>query len=485
MKRFALFATLCSCIGLHAAAKDGYRVQVKFNDAPDSMLYLVHYYAKPFPTVFKSDSLRLDKNGQGVFTGKEKIDGGMYGLMLADRATFVEMVLNNGDDVNLQVGARSEMPKSISFKNSPENEDNQKYSVYMSGIAEAHQKELEELKSAKNKADSTAMREKISATLNKAQTYRTDYIKAHPERLLAKMFRAVDGIKAPEGTHYLQDGKTVDSTYAYRYMKEHYWDNFDLKDGRMVYTPLYEERLSNYLDNWVIPVPDSMIKDVDWLLEAARGSGPLFNYTLSYLSNYSQDSRVMGMDKLYVHLVKNYYMKGDATWMSNDLLEKHIKRMNEIEPNLIGNLAYDIKMKDTSGQKDVSLYGIKAKYKLLVIWEPTCGHCMKEIPMVDSVYRAAQLKKRGVQIVGVCSEVNEKAWKEFIAKHKLDDWTHIYDPEHKSIYKSKYDVYATPTMYLLNERNIIVGKKIDHSNIATLVEMLDKQEAESKKLSNK
>jgi thiol-disulfide isomerase/thioredoxin len=303
--------------------------------------------------------------------------------------------------------------------------------------------------------------------------------------MLTKIFRALDAVKAPEGKHFLEDGKTEDSTYAYRYLKAHYWDNFDLKDGRMINTPLYDDRLNGYFERWVIQIPDSVIKDADWILGETRGTGDLFNYTLSFLSNYGQNSHVMGMDKLYVHIVKNYYMKGDATWMSNDLLEKHIKRMTEIEPNLIGNLGYDITMKDTSGKKDVTVSQIKAKYKLLVIWEPTCGHCMKEIPQIDSMYKAANLKAKGVKIIGICSEVNEKAWKEFIVKNQLNDWVHLYDPEHRSIYKSKYDVYSTPTIYLLDEKGIIVGKRIDHSNIASLVDMLEKQEAAKKKVSNK
>jgi hypothetical protein len=45
-----------------------------------------------------------------------------------------------------------------------------------------------------------------------------------------------------------------------------------------------------------------------------------------------------------------------------------------------------------------------------------------------------------------------------------------------SDWRSKFDVYSTPTIYLLDEKKIIRGKRLDHSNIASLVEMLERKE---------
>jgi hypothetical protein len=52
----------------------------------------------------------------------------------------------------------------------------------------------------------------------------------------------------------------------------------------------------------------------------------------------------MGMDEVFVYMVENYYMKGDAYWLDNDGLQKYYDRAAKIAPNLIGNLAPEIKM---------------------------------------------------------------------------------------------------------------------------------------------
>jgi hypothetical protein len=63
-----------------------------------------------------------------------------------------------------------------------------------------------------------------------------------------------------------------------------------------------------------------------------------------------------------------------------------------------------------------------------------------------------------------------------VKRYKLEDWMTTWDPEHVGDWRSKYDVYSTPTIYLLDEKKIIRGKRLDHSNIAGLVEMLEKKE---------
>jgi len=186
------------------------------------------------------------------------------------------------------------------------------------------------------------------------------------------------------------------------------------------------------------------------------------------------------MDEAFVYLVENYYMKGDATWLSSEELSKYTDRAMKIAPNVIGNLAPEIKVPNVTAKKDESLLNLKAKYTLLVFYSPSCGHCQKELPELDSLYRAV-LKGKGLKVFTVATEGSEKAITDFIAKNKLEDWTNTWDPDHVGDWRGKYDVYSTPTIYLLNEKKIIKGKRIDHSNIAGLVEMIEKKEKADKK----
>jgi thiol-disulfide isomerase/thioredoxin len=484
MKKILSIGLLLSSFFYQAAAKDGFKIQIKFKDLKDSSFFLAHYFAKPLPTIYKTDSGKLDKTGASVLKSDKKITGGMYLIMLSDRKTYFEFLLNNGDDLVITVENSKDLPsKGLTIQNSADNEAFIGYEEFVRVVGEEHQELMSKLSKAKNSIDSTAIQSKMNDKMKSLVAYRNDYSAKNPNSLLAKIFKGLELPKVPEGKHYLPDGKE-DKDYAYRFYKAHYWDNFDLKESRLINTPIYDARITEYFEKLVIPMPDSVIKDMDWILEQTRGTGDLFNYTLSWLATFTQESKIMGMDKAYVHLFDTYYEKGDAAWLSADLLEKHRQHANDLRHNLIGKLGYDISMIDTSGNP-VTVSKIQAKYKLIVIWDPTCGHCMKEVPALDSTYKADKLKARGVKLIGICAENLEKPWKEFIIKHRLSDWIHIHDPERKSNYKSMYNARVNPTIYLLDEKGIIRGKTIDHTNITSLIDMLEREEAETKKKSSK
>jgi thiol-disulfide isomerase/thioredoxin len=120
------------------------------------------------------------------------------------------------------------------------------------------------------------------------------------------------------------------------------------------------------------------------------------------------------------------------------------------------------------------LGSFKAKYTVVVFYSPTCGHCQHEIPLLDSAYKA-DLKAKGVKIFTVSTEGDQKAITDFIKKNHIDEWTNTWNPDNTSDYHSKYDVYSTPTIYLLDEKKIIRGKRLDHSNIGGLIDMLNRK----------
>ena len=486
MKRILSVTLLLASMAFTAKAKDGYKISVKFGDFRDSMVYLLHYYAKPMPTIYKTDSARMDKNGVAVLQSNRNTLGGIYIILTADRKKYFEFLLNNGDEMSVTVNAKGRTEGALEdmvYKNSPENERFIAYMNFLKGFGAEQQKLQSDFAAAKNKADSAELRRKIATSGKQLTEYRHNYADKYPGTLLASIFNALDVPQIPEGLHKLPNGE-IDSSFSYNYYKAHFWDKFDFRDDRLIHTPIYDAKLDEYINKLVIPYVDSMEKEADWLLKKTRGTKELFKYTLHWLTYNAESSKVMGMDELFVYLVENYHMKGDADWLGNDDLQKYIKRVREIAPNVIGNVAPEIKMQDISG-KPAPLSAVKAKYTVVVFWEPSCGHCQKEVPALDSVYKAV-LKDKGVKIYAVRTDDPVEQWQDFIKKHKgMEEWTNVYDPEHRSNYHSDYDVKTTPTIYLLDEKKIIRGKRLDHSNINDVINMLERKEKASAKNAGK
>ncbi len=484
MKRSTLITLFCLlAFSLASEAKDGYKIHLKLSNAKTDVVYLCHYYGKPGPTIYKRDSAKL-RNGVAEFNSVDPaFVGGIFIMLFTDTAAKksynFDFLLNKGDDMIITADV-NKLPDDVKFKNTPENERFTEYVAYLKKYGERQKAIEKEYNEAKTTADTAAARKKAVAASKELNKYREDYAAKYPGSLLANIFMAMKTPEVPEGDHFLEDGKTKDSTFAYKYYKAHFWDGFNFQDDRLIYTPIYDSKIEEYITKEVLQYPDSLEHEADMLVKKTRGTKDMFKYTLWWLTRNVENSKVMGIDEVFVYLVENYYMKGDAFWLSDTDLKKYTDRVQKIAPNVIGNVAPEVKVQNVmTGKKGESLHGIKANYTLLVFYSPDCGHCQHEIPLLDSAYEAS-LKDKGVKIMTVATEGEEQKIKDFITKHKLEKWTNCWDPEHLGDWRGKYDVYSTPTIYLMDDRKIIRGKRLDHSNIGSVIEMTERKKAKKK-----
>lgn len=439
----------------------GYHITLHVNGYRDTDVYLGNYFGKQ---TYLADTARLNGNGTTVFQGKEKLPGGIYFVLLPDKQKYFEILIDRQQDFEISADT-SDLMHKISFHHSEDNELFYRYNRFLAG-------RQQEINAAKEKGeDSVKIKSLEKETGEQVQQYRKDYVRDHPQTMLAMIFRLMEEPvipPIPKDSHVKED-----STFAYRYYKTHFWDHVNFSDERMLRTPILEARLSKYFSQLVYPVPDSVNMEADRLIARAKANKEVFKFVLWWLTHTYEASPYMGMDAVFVHLVEKYYIPGDAWWLTKDQLDKIIKRAYEIAPNLIGQKAPDLALKD-AGMEPVSLYGTRARYTLLVFWDPTCGHCQKEIPVLDSLYEK-NWKSRNVKIFGVRTGGTKDEWLKFIKDHHLEDWINTWDPDEQSNYHRLYDVYSTPLIYVLDENKKILAKRLDPEQVNGFLERRIKQ----------
>lgn len=284
--------------------------------------------------------------------------------------------------------------------------------------------------------------------------------------MLASFFYSMKRPEAPPVP--IINGKP-DSAYPYRYVKDNWWSGVSFTDESLVRTPFFEQKLDEYLKYYVIPDVDSTINDINYLLLLSRDCKPMFQYLLGKFTDKYINPEFMGQDKVFLFLFDKYYSKGDTLWLNEKQRKYIFDRAYSLMANQLGEPAAELKLLDTARQP-VSLYGINSPYTFVVFWDPNCGHCKETVPRVDSIYRA-KWKEQGVKIVGVnIDDAANDAWKKFIVEHKLEGWVHMYQPKEVKEDEAKrgianfrqlYDVYKTPTLYLLDGTKRIIGKMLD------------------------
>jgi len=177
----------------------------------------------------------------------------------------------------------------------------------------------------------------------------------------------------------------------------------------------------------------------------------------SYLINRSINSRIMGMDALFVDIARDYYLSGKASWTDSTTLAQIKENVIFFEQNLIGLPARNLRMETFDGLP-YFLCQNESKYTILLFYEPGCSHCQVFVPeLYKEIYMPYHDK--GLTVVAVYNMNNREEWAKFLEKHELTDWVNVWDEHHLSRFKIIYDTRSTPAVYLLDENKKIIAKK--------------------------
>jgi hypothetical protein len=475
MRKILLSVGFLLCL-LKAYPQSGYSIRLHLKPYTGGKVYLGYYYGKIRAL---ADSAQLDANGDCVFSGKDRLPGGVYFVVSPARAVLFELLLDSLQRFSIAADT-AHLPESVVFTGSADNSVFQGYTRYTAAKGKEITEAQKELAATRSKSDSARIREKMKKANTEIQDYRQNLAAKYPGSLLATLFRLLKEPVVPPAAK--QPGGKYDSLFAYRYFKEHYWDSLSFADERLSRTPVFEPRLDKYFHDLVPPDPDSVSREADMMLLEARVSKPMFQYLLVYFVQKYVNPEYMGQDAVFVHLFEKYINTGQAEFFTEKYRKFLDNRAYSLMANLIGQPAANLEMVDTTG-KSRNLYDVSASFTVICFWDPTCSHCKEVVPKVDSIYQA-KWKQEGVKVYGVMVDGGNEAWLQFIKDHNLTDWIHVYETkEHQEAgekagqpnYRQLYDVYQTPILYLLDKDKHIVAKKLTYQQIDEVINLKMRQ----------
>jgi len=465
MKKFLFIFLQLGIVSFGISQNTYHQIKISLTGIQDTTIYLAHYYGSK---VLKSDSVRLDKKGNGVFEGKKELPKGIYLIYLNDK-NFFDFLL--GEDQQFQIKASFQNGAKRQISGAKETEAFQQYQEYLTKQRArqiALQKKLEKLKTnssekAKGKdQDSLKILNNEMEQLNvEMETYWESKSDEFKGTFFADFIRTMippkpDPVIVPS-TIANQDSFKWVSNYSYN--RDHYWDNFNFKQPGMILTPILDNKIDHYFNNVLLQIPDSILGPTLRLIEKSKINEEMFRYIALNRLNSALKSEIMGMDKVFVEIAEKYFLKDNLTWLDSASRVRIVEKVYVTKPNLIGNLAPELKLPD-SEENYYSLRQMNGDYTVLYFWEPNCSHCQKSTPLLNkNLYEL--LKNEGVSIFAVCTQTKKDEWLKAINEYNLHEWTNVWDPTLTSNFRVLYDVYSTPVIYILDKTKHIVAKRID------------------------
>lgn len=476
MKKY-FFLFLISLLTLSTIAgnsKDNYKIKFKINGIKDTIVYLGHYYGDK---KFAVDTANVNSKGEGTFSKNKLLPGGIYFIIMPSmHNTFFEIIIDKDQNFELETDTTNFI-KNMKLKGSEENQVFYNYQKFMIEKSAESSKLRTSIRNNKDNADSSKIyKEKLKKVDKEVKDYWANIEKKYPEYLISKIVKSMQEVEIPKPNIDKNNPKkdSLEWAFKYNYYKNHYFDNIGFDDSRMLRTPIFYNKLNTYVTKILLQNPDTLIKAAHKMINEAKADSEMYKYILIYWLNYYEESHLMGMDKLFVDIAENYYLKGKAEWSDSTFLSKLSDRVTKLKPNLVGNIAPDLKLETPDG-KYVRLLEINSKYIVIIFWEPHCGHCKKAVPKLFKLFKD-DLKAKGVSVYAVYTQNEAEPWTDFIEQKDLnnDKWYNVYDKYNFSNFRNLYDIYSTPTIYLLDKNKKIIAKRLDVDQIQQMIDRLEK-----------
>lgn len=240
------------------------------------------------------------------------------------------------------------------------------------------------------------------------------------------------------------------------FMRENYLEPISFDDPRLLNSPVITNKILTYLSFFRIQSAqqeeqeEAFIQAVDNIMAEVSYNEELYDFVLNYLIDGFERFK---MERVLVHIADNH-LTGECKTENEEIVKERLdayKRMAE------GNKVPDINLLDPF---DVPhrLSDVTSDRILLIFWSSECPHCTNLMPRLNKWYK--EEKNSSLEVYAVSIDKSRADWEEFVLLNELE-WINVYDPDGwESKISRQYNLYATPTMFLLDSNREILAKPV-------------------------
>lgn len=176
--------------------------------------------------------------------------------------------------------------------------------------------------------------------------------------------------------------------------------------------------------------------------------------------------QTMGMERMDLDALKQCYDKLSEKARQTEPGKFVAARIAALENVNVDAVAPDFTLQTPEG-KEVSMYAVQGKLKIIDFWASWCGPCRMENPNMVKLY--GEFKDKGLTVISVSLDEKKDKWEEAIDKDGLT-WLHLSDLKGwKGNVVKLYNIDAVPTIFVLDENNRIIAKNLRGKKLEAFV----------------
>jgi peroxiredoxin len=426
-------------------------LKIKVQDLPAPEVYLADFYGDKNQIL---DTIVPDSLGAATFVLKETYPSGMYRVFLEEKV-FFDIIFNQEDiEIHTQYNYLYDSLKIVSSKENL---------IYYDFLRKRNQylRKFDLLATPVEyypPSDSFYfdLKNQYIKIQKEYATYIDNVIDENPDAWTTKTIKQ----RRP-----LYFDPELNEAGRREYTIAHYFDPIDFSDVELVRSNIYTTLAIEYMSLYSNPnfsqeqLENSFITAVDKIMYEAMDNSIIYEFIVDYLVGGFERFH---FDRVLDYIAENYTPEQCENEERKTDLQTRLSKYAELTN---GKLAPDINIPDVDGN-EIKLAKIRAEYTLVVFWASWCPHCNETLPKIHSIYKNSTNRKK-LEVLSISLDTEKKDW---VSAIDTANYTWLNACELKgwdSQSATDYNVYATPTMFLLDKDKKIVAKPITFAELKT------------------
>lgn len=438
-----------------------YLISGNIQHAAEGKIYLASYYGDRFRI---TDSVEAG-SGSFLFILSEEDPAGIYRLIYSDvyqgvktENRFVEFIYNRAD-VGFNVTAGSDGPVPL-FENSLENEV---YFEFITFQLDYETRLMEVYRKLFPARPGDPLYESAVISYEELQNHRNhfmDSISAAYPGLYAT--RIMNAFRVPRVPGSMSHSERIDT------LKGLFFNDAPIDDPSLLYAPVYTFRIVDYLSLFKVDTlsgaeqEQQFIEAADNIMAHVAPVPELRTFVVGFML---EGFELLDMEMVQLHLADHYLDES----CESDIAELVLSRTEGYRNMVAGNTAPDFVIRDIQG-KTLRLSEIPNPYVLVMFWATTCEHCRIMIPQLHDWY--VNNNELDVEVVAISIDTATVSFNQYVREMDMQ-W--ITAQEHLGWLgkvPGDYQIYATPSLFLLDRERTILSKPVNFRQFQRAVKKL-------------
>jgi len=413
---------------------------------------------------YRAGEFTVDGNGI-VFKQAEPLKTGHYYAYFSDGAA-VQLLIDQDQTMRLSAPNAATAVTTMTVKG---NEDTRR--LYESLAFEAGQQE--EFRAVGEAIRTTAPGTDAYNELQSQRNALIDVREAFQDRLFAQAPDALfTSYKRAGRNPRLIDARNADGSLDEKAQvaafRADFWDGVDFNDVRLLNTPVIFNKLKRYMTELTPQNADAIKASADDLLGRVLDQPDYYKFFANWITLQYEPGKTTVMDgaAIHVHMIQKYFTRERAFWADSMTVFGLQQRADQMAHSLVGQKGPDITVPGLDGSPK-RLYDLKKPYIAVFMYNPECEHCIEQTP---KLIQAHQGLKNELDVYAIALDTEADKWRNFVRQYGLSQFTNVYDPTNRSIFKTYY-VDNTPELYLLGPDRTIVSKNLKVEQLAQAIKL--------------